>query len=102
MKNCSRNNEQLVEVEWYDIIATAGWEKDDEVTCPLFITVGYLIKHDESFVRIATTKDEKGEWYGWNVFPSGCVKKIRPLSGAVIEEEVANQKAIRTRRKQQK
>jgi|TARA_R110002020_G_scaffold382991_1_gene593660 hypothetical protein len=99
MKKCSNNAYQLVEVEWYDIIATAGWEKDDEVTCPLFVSVGYLIKQDDSFVKIATTKDDKNDWYGWHVFPSGCIKKIRPLSGAVIEDTPSIRKAVQIKRK---
>ena len=44
-----------VEVEWQDIISTAGWERYED------------------------TKDEKDEWFGFTVIPPGCVKKISPL-----------------------
>lgn len=68
-----------VEVEWIDIISTAGWEKSDETTMPIFWSYGYLVNHDHQEVRIATTKDEKGEWFGFTVMPIGCVRKITPL-----------------------
>jgi hypothetical protein len=70
---------KYVEVEWVDIISTAGWEKTEETKMPTFWSYGYLINHDDEEVRIATTKDEKDEWYGFTVMPIGCVKKITPL-----------------------
>ena len=70
---------KYVEVEWVDIISTAGWEKTEETKMPIFWSYGYLINHDDEEVRIATTKDEKDEWYGFTVMPIGCVKKITPL-----------------------
>jgi len=68
-----------VEVEWVDIISTAGWEKSEDTKMPVFWSYGYLINHDDDEVRIATTKDEDGEWFGLTVMPAGCVKKITPL-----------------------
>ncbi len=72
----------LVEVEWRDIFATCGWEKLEEVIPPTFYTYGYLIYKDKDTIKVACTKDESGDWFATHAFPRGCVKKIRPLSGA--------------------
>ena len=53
---------RLVVIEWLDIYATSGWEKIDEVEPQRIWTVGYLVHKDKKVVKIATTKDEKGEW----------------------------------------
>ncbi len=76
---------KLVEVEWLDIFATSGWEKLDEVNPPVLHTYGYLVFKDKDTIKVASTKDEHGEWFATHAFPRGCVKKIRPLSGALIE-----------------
>ena len=76
---------KLVEVEWVDVLATSGWEKLDEVNPPTFYTYGYLVYKDKYTIKVACTKDEANEWYGTHAFPRGCVKKVRPLSGAHIE-----------------
>jgi len=68
-----------VEVEWIDIISTSGWEKSEDTKMPTLWSYGYLINHDDEEVRIATTKDEDGEWYSFTIMPIGCVKKITPL-----------------------
>jgi hypothetical protein len=39
--------------------------------------VGYLIMKNKETVKIAATKDEKGEWSTITAFPSGCVKEIK-------------------------
>tara|TARA_R100000315_G_C5234478_1_gene145829 strand:+ start:3457 stop:3717 length:261 start_codon:yes stop_codon:yes gene_type:complete len=78
---------KYVEVEWLDIISTAGWEKSEETKMPVFWSYGYLINHDDEEVRIATTKDEDNEWFGITVIPNGCVKKITPLvTGGLIKD----------------
>jgi hypothetical protein len=68
---------RLVVVEWVDILATCGWEKADEVEPQRLWTVGYLVKKNKKVVKIATTKDEKGEWYAFHAFPTGCVVSIK-------------------------
>jgi hypothetical protein len=68
---------KLVTVEWRDILGTSGWEKPSEVDPPTFWTVGYLIMKNKETVKIAATKDEKGEWSTITAFPSGCVKEIK-------------------------
>lgn len=70
---------KLVVVEWLDIFATCGWEKADEAEPQRLWTVGYLVKKDRKVVKIATTKDEKGEWYAFHAFPSGCVVSIKDV-----------------------
>jgi hypothetical protein len=71
---------KLVCVEWVDIFASAGWEKEDEIEPPTFWNVGYLVRQDKRVVKIATTKDEKGEYFGITAFPVGCVVSIRYIN----------------------
>ena len=74
------SNSPHVEVEWVDIISTAGWEKSEETKLPIFWSYGILVNPDDEEVRIATSQDERGEWFGFTVMPAGCVKKITPLT----------------------
>ena len=69
-------NPKLVSVQWVDIIATSGWEKLDEVNTPTMETVGYLVHRDKNCIKVACTKDDKGDWFSYHVFPKGCIKKI--------------------------
>tara|TARA_R100000687_G_scaffold29712_1_gene24694 strand:+ start:58 stop:297 length:240 start_codon:yes stop_codon:yes gene_type:complete len=71
---------RLVTVEWRDILGTSGWEKPSEVDPPTLWTVGYLIKKNKEVIKIASTKDEKGEWTTITAFPAGCVKKITNIA----------------------
>ncbi len=73
-------------VEWVDIIQSAGWEEEDEIEPPTFWNVGYLVKRNERVVKIATTKDEKGKYYGITAFPSGCVVSIRYINEIIVAE----------------
>jgi hypothetical protein len=43
-------------------------------------TIGYLIKKDKDQIILAHTQDEKGEWFGLDAFPPGCVLDIKPIS----------------------
>jgi hypothetical protein len=87
---------KLVEVEWVDILATSGWEKVEDVNPPTFYTYGYLIYKDKDVIKVSSTKDESGDWYGTHAFPKGCIKKIRPLDGGalikqrLVKDEVHN------------
>ena len=51
--------------------------KENEVEPQRLWTIGYLVKKNKKVVKIATTKDEKGEWYGFHAFPTGCVVSIK-------------------------
>jgi len=81
---------KLVIVTWRDILSCSGWEKPDDVDCPEFLTVGWLISEDNDTVKIASTLDPtdsigeaKGEVlpvpYGITAFPKGCVINIKHL-----------------------
>jgi len=79
---------ELVIVEWRDIIATAGWER--EISCPTLFSVGWLISQDDDTILIANTKDPDdfmGEgdppiYYGLTRFPAGAVVAVRPCDPA--------------------
>ncbi len=73
-------NPRLVTVEWRDILGTAGWEKPDDVNPPRIWTTGYLIHKDKDILKVAHTRDEKGNWSGVTAFPAGCVIKIKKAS----------------------
>ena len=74
--------EKLAEVHWLDTVASAGWESLKDVNPAIMQTTGYVVYKDKEVIKIANTKDEKGAWFGIHAIPMGCVKKIRPLSGA--------------------
>ena len=67
---------KLVTVEWRDIIAYSDWTPLSDVKIPQFKTIGYLITKDKEQVILAHTQDEKGEWFGFDVFPRGAVTSI--------------------------
>jgi hypothetical protein len=78
----------LVVVKWRDIISCSGWEKADDVTCPVFFSVGWLVSKDEDVIKIASTLDyddytdeAKGEAkpipYGITALPTGCVVDVK-------------------------
>ena len=48
---------KLVVVEWHDILATAGWEKEDEVEPQRMWTVGYLVYKDKKERTPRTRKE---------------------------------------------
>ena len=75
--------ERLAEVHWLDTVASAGWESLKDVNPAIMQTTGYVVYKDKEVIKIANTKDDKGVWFGIHAIPMGCVKKIRPLSGAV-------------------
>ena len=75
--------QKLAEVHWLDIVASAGWEKCEDVNPAVMETTGYIVYRDTEVIKIAYTKDDKGGWFGIDAIPMGCVKKIRPLSGAL-------------------
>ena len=79
---------QLVIVEWRDIIQTSGWETEDDVSCPVIRSVGWIIPQDDpKTIKICNTIapedfDEKkdGKGYAITAFPKGCIEKIEYLS----------------------
>ena len=77
---------RLVCVEWLDIYASAGWEKEDEIEPQNFWSVGYLIVKDSRVLKIANTKDAEGNYFGITAFPIGCVVSITDIPSTVYAE----------------
>ena len=75
----TRKTSKLVKIRWRDVIATAGWEPPEEVDPPVLESWGFLIKKDKNVIKIATTRDEKGEWTAITAFPPGVVLEITTL-----------------------
>ena len=67
-----RPHHPLVLVRWVDIIADSSWTPPEEVECPEFETVGWLVYEDERCVKVADTYGEEGH-FGITAFPRGCV-----------------------------
>jgi hypothetical protein len=78
---------EIVIIKWRDVIACAGWEKEQDVECPVVYTVGWLISQTDQTVKIASTLDyddfagdSKVESrpipYGITAFPAGVVLDI--------------------------
>ena len=89
-EDAQEKEKELVIITWRDILSCSGWEKPDDVDCPEFLTVGWLISEDNDTVKIASTLDPtdsigeaKGEVlpvpYGITAFPKGCVVDIKHL-----------------------
>ena len=78
---------EIVIIKWRDIIACSGWEKPQDVECPVVYTVGWLISQTDLTVKIASTLDyedfagdskeeDKPVPYGITAFPAGVVLDI--------------------------
>jgi len=78
---------EIVIIKWRDIIACSGWEKPQDVECPVVYTVGWLISQTDLTVKIASTLDyedfagdskeeDKPIPYGITAFPAGVVLDI--------------------------
>jgi hypothetical protein len=77
---------RLVCVEWLDIYASAGWEKEDEIEPQTFWSIGYLIVKDSKVLKIANTKDVEDNYFGVTAFPIGCVVSITDIPSTVSSE----------------
>ena len=60
-------------------IRDRDWTKAEELDPPVFETWGWLVYKDKDTIKVASTKDEKGIWYGVHAFPKGCVIGIEKL-----------------------
>jgi len=78
---------EIVIIKWRDVIACAGWEKEQDVECPVVYTVGWLISQTDQTVKIASTLDyedfagdsktgDRPIPYGITAFPAGVVLDI--------------------------
>jgi len=71
-------------------MAHSGWEQADEVFCPVFHSIGWLVSQDDETVKIANTLDyddftDEGKTqvpipYGITAFPKGCVVSITSIT----------------------
>ena len=75
----SKKRPKLVVLTWRDIVAYADWTPVKDVKIPVFKTTGYLIKKDKDEIILAHTQDEKGEWFGLDAYPPGCIVDIKPI-----------------------
>ena len=62
----------LIEVSWTDIISDSSWTPPEDVECPEFRTVGWLVYEDDKCIKIADTMDAEGNPWGITAFPVGC------------------------------
>ena len=69
---------KLGTVEWIDTIESSGWDKAEAVNPPTLRTTGWRILQTDKVVKLANTRDEKGDYYGIHAFPVGCVVSITP------------------------
>lgn len=64
-----------------DIISDSSWTPPEEVECPEFETVGWLVYEDEKYIKVADTYGEEGH-FGITAFPRGCVISMERTDGA--------------------
>jgi len=76
----SKKRPKLVRVTWRDVIAYSDWTPVKDAKLPVLNTTGYLIQKDKDQITLAHTQDEKGEWFGLDVFPRGCVLEIKLIA----------------------
>jgi len=67
---------KLVVIEWEDIQSETGWCEDTDPDCPVFRTVGFLVKKTDRKVIIADTEPDQGTI---TVFPRGCILRIEEI-----------------------
>jgi hypothetical protein len=78
---------KLVVVEWEDIYSETGWCEDTDLHCPVFRTVGFLVKKTDRKVIIADTEPDQGTI---TVFPRGCILRIEEIKygkGKEVQQE---------------
>ena len=76
-----KEKEKLVIITWKDILQTSDWTPADEVTCPSFKSVGWLISDTNEEIKIGGTlvvksEDPQDTPYGITAFPKGCVLSV--------------------------
>ncbi len=76
--------ETLVIIVWKDIVQVADWTPANDVSCPTFQSIGWLVSETEEEIKIGSTlvvdaDDPQGTPFGITAFPKGCVQEIRRL-----------------------
>jgi len=76
---------KLVLVKWSDTTPGDDWKSAGEAKkwakekSDICYTAGWLIEDNGTYVVIASTKDEEGNFNDLNKIPKGAVKKIIPI-----------------------
>ena len=70
---------KIVTIRWRDIVQHADWTPAEEVSCPEFLSIGWLVEENEDEIKIGGTLDEKDTPFGITAFPKGCVLEITTL-----------------------
>ena len=70
---------KIVTIRWRDIVQHADWTPAEEVSCPEFLSIGWLVEENGDEIKIGGTLDEKGTPFGITAFPKGCVLEITNL-----------------------
>jgi len=80
-----KKSPDLYVVTWIDIASRADWIDEEEVdrAAPeLCVTVGWIIRSNDSQIVIADSVTESGDWGGTTVIPVCVIKKKKILRGA--------------------
>ena len=75
-RSFGEEEKRLVYVRWTDIICHADWTEHREVTCPEFLSIGWIVFEDSKEIKIGNTLNEEGIPYGITAFPRGCVLEV--------------------------
>lgn len=70
---------KIVTIRWRDIVQHADWTPAEEVSCPEFLSIGWLVEENGDEIKIGGTLDEKDTPFGITAFPKGCVLEITNL-----------------------
>ena len=72
----TEKEKRLVHIRWTDIICHADWTEHSDVTCPEFLSIGWIVSEDAKEIKIGNTLNEEGIPYGITAFPRGCVLEV--------------------------
>jgi hypothetical protein len=79
-----KEEEALVLITWKDILQTADWTSSDDVNCPTFKSIGWMVSETEEEIKIGSTlvveaDDPQGTPFGITAFPKGCILSINKI-----------------------
>ena len=79
--NSQEKEKELVVIVWRDILQTADWTSANEVNCPTFKSIGWLVSDTKEEIKIGNTlvvesEDPQDTPYGITAFPKGCILSI--------------------------
>ncbi len=71
---------KLFRCRWRDIVKDPGWVTHEEVECPTFVSVGWLVFEDDLVIKLADTIDDEGTGYGVMAIPRGVVIELELIA----------------------